>query len=60
VVIVGYTKLWYKERWQAWNHIRTTMSIFLFIYVPVTDVILRYLNCVKVGDRVSLNAQPTC
>ena len=41
LVIMGYTKLWYKERWQSWNHIRTMASIGLFIYVPVSDTILR-------------------
>ena len=39
-LVMFYTKLWYKGRWQAWNHIRTIMSICLFIYVPVTSIYL--------------------
>ncbi len=52
-IIMIYTKLWYKHKWQAWNHIRTLMSVLLFIYVPVTGVILAYLNCIPVGTSVS-------
>jgi len=47
--VMGYTKLWHKERWQIWNHLRTLTSIALFIYTPVADTVLRYLNCVQVG-----------
>ncbi len=29
--LMGYSKLWYKEKWQSWNHIRTVMSVIMFV-----------------------------
>lgn len=53
-----YSKFYYNERWQSWNYVRTFANVLIFIYVPVTDVVLRYLNCINVNGQLVVASVP--
>jgi len=48
-----YSFAYHRRNFPAWDFFRTLCNIWIFIYVPMADVVFRFLDCVDVsGIRV--------